>query len=242
MTAKDDAQRRVLELLWKDARRPARGPRRGLTTERIVAAAIQVAETEGPAALSMRRVAEELGVGTASLYTYLPGKAELEALMVDAIGAEDTLPDDRPGDWRAKVEAWARADHQLFREHPWVLHLVATVAAPGPNLLRWMDSALRVLAGTGLTEAEKMAVVESVDAYVRGQARLSLDTREPSAEEVRERDALLGELVDFSPYPALVEAVRAGVSPYTGDKFEFGLRLLLDGVEALISSRRASTP
>ncbi|TQM80059.1 TetR family transcriptional regulator [Saccharothrix saharensis] len=242
MTAKGDGQRRVLELLWKDARRPARGPRRGLTMERIVAAAIQVVETEGPAALSMRRVAEELGVGTASLYTYLPGKAELEALMVDAIGAGDPLPDDWPGDWRAKVEAWARTDHELYRKHPWVLHLVATVAAPGPNLLRWMDSALRVLRGTGLTEAEKMAVVESVDAYVRGQARLSLDTREPSAEEVRERDALLGELVDFEPYPALVETVRAGVSPYAGDKFEFGLRLLLDGVEALIAARRASTP
>ncbi|PSL52419.1 TetR family transcriptional regulator [Saccharothrix carnea] len=242
MNAKDDAQRRVLELLWKDARRPARGPQRGLTTERIVAAAIRIAETEGLAALSMRRVAVELGVGTASLYTYLPGKAELEALMADAIGAEDPLPNDWPGDWRAKLEAWARNDHEGYRKHPWALNLVATAVAPGPNLLRWMDSALRVLEGTGLTEAEKMAVVESVDAYVRGQARLSLDTEEPSADEVRERDAVLGELVDFEPYPALVTTMRAGVSPYMGDKFEFGLRLLLDGVEALIASRRASTP
>ncbi|KOX23201.1 hypothetical protein ADK67_21470 [Saccharothrix sp. NRRL B-16348] len=241
MNAKDDAQRRVLELLWKDARRPARGPRRGLTMERIVAAAIRIAETEGLAALSMRRVAVELGVGTASLYTYLPGKAELEALMADSIGADDPLPDDWPGDWRAKLEAWARNDHEGYRKHPWVLQLVATVAAPGPNLLRWMDSALRVLEGTGLTEAEKMAVVESVDAYVRGQARLSLDTRELSADEVRERDAALGELVDFRPYPALVATVRAGVSPYAGDQFEFGLRLLLDGVETLIASKRAST-
>jgi AcrR family transcriptional regulator len=206
-----------------------------------VAAAIQVVEAEGPAALSMRRVAEELGVGTASLYTYLPGKAELEALMADSIGADDPLPDDWPGDWRAKLEAWARNDHEGYRKHPWVLHLVTTVAAPGPGLLRWMDSALRVLEGTGLSEAEKMAVVESVDAYVRGQAKLGLDTREPSAEEVRERDALLGELVDFEPYPALVAAVRAGVSPYAGDQFEFGLRLLLDGVEALIASKRAPT-
>ena len=242
MNAKDDAQRRVLELLWKDTRRPARGPQRGLTTDRIVAAAIHVAETEGLAALSMRRVAVELGVGTASLYTYLPGKAELEALMADAIGADDPLPNDWPGDWRAKVEAWARTDHEAYRKHPWVLHLVATAVAPGPNLLKWMDSALRVLEGTGLAEAEKMAVVESVDAYVRGQARLSLDTQEPSAEEVRARDAVLGELVDFEPYPALVATVRAGVSPYTGDKFEFGLRLLLDGVEALIAARKASTP
>jgi AcrR family transcriptional regulator len=241
MDAKDDAQRRVLELLWKDARRPARGPRRGLTMERIGAAAIRIAETDGLAALSMRRVAVELGVGTASLYTYLPGKAELEALMADAIGAEDPLPDDWPGGWRAKLEAWARNDHEGYRKHPWVLQLVATASAPGPNLLRWMDSALRVLEGTGLTEAERMAVVESVDAYVRGQAKLSLDTREPSAAEVRGRDAVLGELVDFEPYPALVATLRAGVSPYAADQFEFGLRLLLDGVEALIASKGAPT-
>ncbi|MFI9011771.1 TetR/AcrR family transcriptional regulator [Actinosynnema sp. NPDC053489] len=241
MTAKDDGRRRVLELLWQDARRPARGPQRGLTMERIVAAAVHVVETEGLAALSMRRVAVELGVGTASLYTYLPGKAELEALMVDAVGGEGPMPDDLPGDWRAKVEGWARADHGMYRKHPWVLHLVSTVSAPGPSLLRWMDSALRVLEGTGLTEAERMAVVESVDAYVRGQARLSLDTPQETADEVRERDAVLGELVDFEPYPALVAVLRAGVSPYAGDKFEFGLRLLLDGVEALIASRRAPT-
>ncbi|WP_158842711.1 TetR/AcrR family transcriptional regulator [Saccharothrix deserti] len=239
MNAKEDAQRRVLELLWKDPRRPARGPQRGLTMERIVAAAIQVAETEGLAALSMRRVAVELGVGTASLYTYLPGKAELEALMVEAIGADDPLPDDWPGDWRDKLEAWARTDRETYRKHPWMLHVVATARAPGPNMLRWLDSALRVLEGVGLTEAEKVAVIESIDAYVRGQVRLSLDHPEPSPDEVRERDAVLGELVDFAPYPALVAAVRAGVSPYAEDKFEFGLRLMLDGVEALIAGRAA---
>ncbi|MFE2751941.1 TetR/AcrR family transcriptional regulator C-terminal domain-containing protein [Actinosynnema sp. NPDC059335] len=150
--------------------------------------------------------------------------------------------DPLPGDWRAKLEAWARNDHDGYRRHPWVLQLVADAAAPGPNLLRWMDSALRVLDGTGLTEAEKMAVVESVDAYVRGQAKLAVDTAEPSPGEVRERNALLGELVDFESYPALAATVRAGVAPYSADRFEFGLRLLLDGVEALIAARRAPTP
>lgn len=237
MNAKDDAQRRALQLLWKDAGRPARGPRRGLTLDRIVAAAIEVVEAEGVAALSMRRVAVELGVGTASLYTYLPGKAELEALMLDAIAVGDRLPHEWPGDWRAKIEAWARTDWEDFRKHPWALHLVAETSAPGPNTLRWLDSGLRVLEGTGLTEAEKMAVVETVDAYVRGQARLSLEERESTSEEIRARDAVLGELVDFAPYPALVRALQAGVAPYSGGQFEFGLRLLLDGVEALITDR-----
>lgn len=237
MGAKDDVQRRALELLWKDARRPARGPRRGLTADRIVAAAIEVVEAEGLAALSMRRVAQQLGVGTASLYTYLPGKAELEALMLDAVTLDSALPHERPGDWRAKVEAWARSDWEGYRKHPWVLRLVSSTPFPGPNTLRWLDSALRALEGTGLTEAEKMAVVESVDVYVRGQARLSLEERELDAEETRARDNILAELVDFTQYPALLATIRAGVAPYAADRFEFGLQRLLDGIATLISTR-----
>jgi len=234
MDAKDEVRRRTLELLWKDARRPARGPQRGLTAEGIVEAAIGLVEAEGLAALSMRRVAQELGVGTASLYTYLPGKAELEALMLDAVALDDTLPHEWPGDWRAKVEAWARSDWEGFRKHPWVLQLVAAGPSPGPNTIRWLDSALRALEDTGLSEADKMAVVESVDAYVRGQARLGLDTREPSADESRERDAVLAELIDFTDYPALLKSVQSGVTPYAADRFEFGLQRLLDGIATLI--------
>lgn len=235
MNAKD----RALDLLWGDGRRPSRGPQRGLTADRIVAAAIEVVETEGVAALSMRRVANALGVGTASLYTYLPGKAELEALMLDAIGADDPLPHEWPGDWRAKLEAAARADWTAYRARPWVLHLLTTVTAPGPNTLRWLDSALSVLEGTGLTEAEKTAVVESVDAYVRGQARRRVDDEQagltPAA--IDEQNRRLGELVDFTRYPSLLRTLRAGVVPWSDDQFEFGLRLLLDGVANLVASR-----
>ncbi|MEV0678804.1 TetR/AcrR family transcriptional regulator [Actinosynnema sp. NPDC050436] len=235
-----NAKTEALRLLWGEGRRPSRGPQRGLSTDRIVAAAIEVVEAEGLAALSMRRVATALGVGTASLYTYLPGKAELEALMLDAVSVEDTLPNDRPGGWRAKLEAWARADWDGFRAHPWVLQLMADVSAPGPNTLRWLDSALAVLEGTGLTEAEKVAVVESVDAYVRGLARLYVEDQQSgagSAEETAERNRVLGELVDFTRYPHLLRALRAGVLPWSGDQFEFGLQRLLDGVEALVESR-----
>ncbi|GGP62326.1 TetR/AcrR family transcriptional regulator [Saccharothrix coeruleofusca] len=240
MSAKDD-RRRALELLWNGDRRPARGPQRGLTLERIVEAALEVVRAEGLDALSMRRVATHLGVGTASLYTYVPGKAELVALMVDALVGGDVLPHERPGDWRAKLEQWARSDWAEFRAHPWALSLAAATPAPGPNTLRWLDSALLVLDGTGLTEPEKVAVVESVDAYVRGLARLHLEG-EQGAEQVRERDEELGRLVDFSRYPALGRALAGGAAPYTTDQFEFGLRLLLDGVAALIAERRGPAP
>lgn len=240
------AQERALRVLWSPPARPARGPQRGLTVEAIVAAAIELVEAEGVAALSMRQVAAKLGVGTATLYTYLPGKAELTALMLDALVGDAPLPHEWPGDWREKLTRWARDDWEAYRRHPWILELSAAGAAPGPNQLRWLDSALRTLDGTGLTEAEKVAVIESIDGYVWGLATLH---RPPggaaagpaAAEEVERRNRLLRELVDFSQYPALVRALQDGAKPYAEDQFEFGLQRLLDGVAALIESRRAGT-
>ncbi|MEU0690671.1 TetR/AcrR family transcriptional regulator [Streptomyces uncialis] len=242
------AQERALELLWRDGRRGTRGPERGLTLTRIVQVAIELVEAEGPAALSMRGVATRLGIGTASLYTYLPGKAELEALMLDAVATGPVLPHEWPGGWRAKLESWAHDDWREIQLHPWVLRLRAAEHAPGPRMLGWLDSALRVFDGTGLTEPEKLAAVESVDAYVRGLARLRLDSGTPPGgagtpkpEETRRRDDILGRLVDFDRYPALQRALSQGATPYAGDHFDFGLQRLLDGIERLIESRADRT-
>lgn len=232
------AQERVLRLLWSEAGRPARGPQRGLTMAAIVRAAIELVEAEGLATLSMRRVASKLGVGTASLYTYLPGKAELAALMLDSVAAEEPLPHQWPGDWRAKLRAWARADWAAYQRHRWILELSTVAGAPGPNMLRWLDSALRALDGTALSEAEKLAVIESVDGYVRGLALLHHHGGGADAGDTQRRDAALADLVDMSRYPALRHALEQGALPYAGDQFEFGLQRLLDGVAALIQSRQ----
>lgn len=240
----EKAQERALRALWSPPTRPARGPQRGLTVEAIVTAAIDLVEAEGLAALSMRQVAARLGVGTATLYTYLPGKAELTALMLDAVTGDGPLPHEWPGDWRAKLTSWARDDWEAYRRHPWILELSSAGVAPGPNQLRWLDSALRSLDGTGLTEAEKVAVIESIDGYVRGLATLhqppdGTTTDGATATEIERRNRLLRELVDFTQYPALAQAIRKGAVPYVKDQFEFGLQRLLDGVAALIESRRA---
>lgn len=235
----DGPRGRALRLLWAEAGRPARGPQRGLTMAAIVRAAIDLVEAEGLATLSMRRVASKLGVGTASLYTYLPGKAELAALMLDSVAAEEPLPHQWPGSWRAKLQAWARADWVAYQRHGWILELATVAGAPGPNLVRWLDSALRALDGTALSEAEKLAVIESVDGYVRGLALLHQHGGGEDADEARQRDAALADLVDLSHYPALRRALEQGARPYAGDQFEFGLQRLLDGVEALIESRPA---
>ncbi|WP_198550504.1 TetR/AcrR family transcriptional regulator [Streptomyces silvensis] len=269
-------QERALALLWGGDTRGSRGPARGLTRERIVEAAIDVVERDGPAAMSLRRVAAQLGVGVASLYTYVPGRAELEALMLDAVAVGPTLPHEWPGDWRAKLTALAHDDWRQIRRHPWVLELGAAEQVPGPNMLRWLDSALRVFDGTGLREAEKLSAIETVDAYVRGLGRLRgaeeaaadgpagrgaataegrgdaesrgdtegrgetegwEETEGREGMSTRERDDVLGQLVDFDRYPALRRALAAGATPYAGAPFEFGLQRLLDGIEQLVIRR-----
>ncbi|MET8829817.1 TetR/AcrR family transcriptional regulator [Streptomyces sp. NPDC004610] len=239
-----DARARALALLWDQDRRGARGPARGLTLDQIVGAAIELARRDGTAALSLRRVAGHLGVAAASLYTYVPGRAELEALMIDAVAVTGPLPHEWPGDWRAKLAATAHAEWRDLRDDPWVLELGGAEQLPGPNMMRWLDSALRVFDGVALGEPQKLAAIESVDAYVRGAARLQRDATGKAGTEgdvegggvdaARERDQVLARLVDFSRFPALGRALAAGAVPYARGQFDFGLQRLLDGIEGLI--------
>ncbi|GAA1781667.1 TetR/AcrR family transcriptional regulator [Streptomonospora arabica] len=234
----------ALKLLWGvDEPHPSRGPRQGLTRERVVQAAIEVAEAEGLAALSMRRVAQRLEVGTASLYTYVPGKPELLALMLDAMIGDGVLPHTLPGGWREQLEAAARSDWEGFRRHPWILQLASDRPLPGPNLMAWFDSALSVLEGTGLTDAERFTVVEGIDGLVRGMARNATDpaSDEGPGESAKTwratRDAFLEEHVDFGRYPHFAAALGVGAPPGADEVFEFGLRRMLDGVEGLMRER-----
>src|SRR6516165_5850819 len=107
-----------IELAWGRRQKATRGPKPGLTLDRIVAAGIKVAMTEGIGALSMTRVAAELGVGTMSLYRYVSAKDELLTLMVDtALG----LPPEAPAgeDWRSGITRWAVGIRTAYHRHPW---------------------------------------------------------------------------------------------------------------------------
>lgn len=109
---------RTLELLWGTGERPSRGPKPGLTLDRIVTAAVEIADAEGLAAVSMRRLSTELGAGTMTLYRYVPGKAELLDLMLDRVGGQPPATKEPEGDWRAAIDALARGYLTLYREHP----------------------------------------------------------------------------------------------------------------------------
>ncbi|MFC8042590.1 TetR/AcrR family transcriptional regulator [Nocardia sp. NPDC057353] len=141
----------ALERLWGVERRPTRGPKPALTPERIAAEAIALADADGLATLSMQRLAERLGFTKMSLYRYVPGKAELVALMLDtALGEPPELP---AGDWRAGLSRWCATLYERFRAHPWALEVAVGSRPVGPNEMAWMEAALTALADTGLATA-----------------------------------------------------------------------------------------
>jgi AcrR family transcriptional regulator len=242
--ANEEDPRPILDLLWNGIGPPRRGPRHRLTVQGVVDAATAVAEEEGLAALSMRRVAAALGVGAATLYTYIPGKAALLALMVDTMIAEAPLPHTLPGAWRDKVAAWARADLEGYRAHPWLVDLMGAERPIGPGTLAWTDSALRVFEDTGLTDREVLAVIEAVDGYARGHAARAVDadrTARRVAPDGRPWSDVQLEYLAAHTAPGRFPAVERLTEPGPGveEAFEEGLSWLLDGVERRIAARAA---
>lgn len=241
--------KRIMELLWGSPERVRRGPKPRFTADQIVAAATAIADAEGLAALSMRKVAERLGVTAMSLYTYVPGKAELLDLMLDRACAETAKPDGVPGGWRARLELVAREAYALYLRHPWLLHVATNRPVPGPNLIAQYDYQLAAVEGIGLTDVEMDLVVTMVGDYVHGAVRGALaaaalpeDTGKTDDEWWAEIAPQLEKVYDPERFPlatrvgaAAGEEYQAALDP--GRAFEFGLARLLDGVAALVEGR-----
>ena len=239
---------RTLELLWGIQEKPSRGPRPGLDVPRIVRAAIEVADAEGLVALSMRRVAEQLGVGTMSLYTYLPGKAELIDLMLDTVLGEQARPEHVDGGWRAHLELIAREGRALYHRHPWMLHVATSRPTLGPNVIAKYDYELHAVDGLGLTDLEMDSVVSLLAGFVAAAARGALDAAQATQRTGMTDEAwweasapLLEKVFDAERHPTAARVGAAAGAEYgAGDpqhNFEFGLECLLDGVELLIRRR-----
>jgi AcrR family transcriptional regulator len=248
---------RSMALLWGAQKQPTRGPKPGLSIDRIVHTAIQLADAEGLAALSMRRVAAELGVGTMSLYTYVPGKAELLDLMLDRVLGEVVRPDGVAGGWRAKLDAYARALWAHYHRHPWVLGVSGARALLGPNETELFESSLSAVSGTGLSGKEMVLVVTLVGEYVRGAAGRAVEAAQAAQHTGvtddqwwEAREGIFDQYFDASRYPTVARLDREGAfQPPEGgldynlqnavDSFEFGLRRVLDGIEAFVKEHSA---
>ncbi|MGW3726323.1 TetR/AcrR family transcriptional regulator [Streptomyces sp. NPDC000851] len=239
---------RTLELLWDTGRRPSRGPKPGLTLDRIVEAAVRVADTEGLDAVSMRRIAAELGTGAMSLYRYVPGKAELLDLMLDRVQRPSENPADLgDGTWRSALEALGRATLALYRRHPWLLHVNQARPILGPSALDGMEKVLSRIKPMGLTDPELVSAIIMVDSYVVGAARTQV-----YQEEAEHRSGLTDAEFWQAQVPVLEKVMATGRYPIMAsladdtwsadfDHFEFGLQRILDGLEVLVAQRGDAT-
>jgi AcrR family transcriptional regulator len=225
---------------WTRVPRTSRRPR--LSREDLAATALRIADAEGVEALSMRRIANEVGVGTMTLYHYVETKDELLAVVVDAVMGEVVIPDDEsiPGDWREALLLIAGRSRASFERHPWLLELMDDPPI-GPNSVRHIDQSLRAVASLDVPLRDKVDIVAVVDEYVIGYA---LQARNNGPAVVQDEDGLvnyLSVLIETGAYPYL-EALTAGrevrdvwrdVNDAFRDegRFERNLRRILDGIE-----------
>lgn len=229
----------TVRILWEPPAKPRRGPKPALSLDLIARAAVGIADAEGLAALSMQRLAERIGFTKMSLYRYVPGRAELVALMVDTAIGEAPAGDPDRGHWRDRLSAWSHGLVTVFQEHPWLLDATTGVRVMGPRELDWMERALSALDGTGLSGGERMDAVVLLTSHVRGiaqQSRAAGRTGDPE----KQLATVLGRLLDAhgERYPALGAALAAAAAPGEQDQaLEFGLQRVLDGLEALVARR-----
>ncbi|QUH03120.1 TetR/AcrR family transcriptional regulator C-terminal domain-containing protein [Saccharopolyspora erythraea] len=240
-------------------RRPAvgadRGPEPGhvLSRERVVGAAVAIADSEGLDALTMRRVAAQLDVGVMSLYRHVPSREELTLLMMGEVFERYRLPGQVPSDWRAGLELMARRQWEIYRQHPWVARIVSFTR---PRVVRaamaHTEWGLRVLDGSGLDVGTMIHAVVTLSAFVRGMGASRSaevdeenDTGVTAREWIEARNTETGRILRSGDFPMLsrldeLDDESIGLEEW----FEFGLQRHLDGLEVhfgrLGVSRRAA--
>ena len=231
------------DLLWGRQQRPRRGPKPSLSLDRIVTTAVELADADGLASLSMQHLAERLGCAKMALYRYVPGKAELVALMLDtAIGEPPQLaPDEQagPGEerWRAVLGLWAVTIFDRYRAHPWAIEASAGARPTGPQEMAWMETALAALADTGLTGSERLDTVVLLNGHVRSLAQVAAGQPDPEGEMARQVGAALAAQPDR--YPQVLAAFSASPRSEQDNALQFGIDRILDGLAAPITARSA---
>lgn len=209
-------------------------PRRPLSRERVLTAAIQVADKGGP--ITMRRVAQELGVEAMSLYHHVPNKEALLNGVVDAVFAAITLPGADERDWRTAIRDRAHSARAVLSEHSWALGLMDSRRNPGPATLRRHDAVLGVLRRAGFPVPMAVHAVSLIDSYVAGfvlqEANLPLTTP-ADVEDVAGN--ILDDLPDDMPYLREVIVDHAMKPGYDHrSEFGYGLDLILAALESAL--------
>jgi AcrR family transcriptional regulator len=226
------------QVIWARPERAGRGPRPAYTRADIAAAAVRIADAEGLDAVSMRRVAAELGCGTMSLYNYVPRKEDLYELMVDAAGGEHELWEPG-GDWRADMLRVAHQTRALMHRHPWLPRLMSPVYGFSPNSLRYLEHCLVCLDPLPEPYGTKLELIAMLNGIVTTYVTNELATAErtrslPWSQEQENavRIAYLGGRIATGEYPRMAAAFAEDAGPIDLEAvFVRALGRMLDGFE-----------
>jgi AcrR family transcriptional regulator len=234
-----------LSLVWAQPEKPTRAQQPSLSREQIVRAAIELADAEGDEALSMRRIAAQLGVGTMSLYWYIASKQDLFDLVYDAVLGELDLAKRPSGDWRADLRHFAGEMRALLLRHSWLGVLLDSRPPLGPNGLRFTEQCLAAIDGLGLDGPTMIMVLETLVSYVNGFALSTMAEEKASRRSgVTEKEwqaaliPYMQQVIATGQYPTIAHQFMSGKGPPdTEASFEFGLTCILDGIASHIAER-----
>jgi AcrR family transcriptional regulator len=238
-----------LDLLWGRRERGKRGPKPGLSIEAIVARAIEIADADGLGAVSMARVAKELGFTTMSLYRYVASKDELLQLMWNASAQGAEAFEQEGDDWRERLRHWALVQREMLDRHTWITEMPMATPPLAPNSLTFVERGLEALDDTGLADLDKLRAIGLISSYTLSESRMAHEAARAAAATPKDAprwtfESLLGELVDADAYPRLTRIASGGGAADPGtdpgadsteaEEFRFGLETILDGVASLI--------
>ena len=227
-----------LALAWGVKSPGRRGPKPTHSVEKVVQAAIELADTMGLAAISLPKVAERIGVTANALYAYVGSKDELLVLVREA--AWGAPPDSirRAPNWREAATAWTRAaiDHYLVR--PWLLDVPVPGAPMTPNLLRWLEVLLASMDDTGMSSKDRLGCAQLIDGYAYSAASIIIKVRAAATHPTQSAAAFefLLPRLQTEGFPVLAAMLSTGAfddsDTPTTDDVAFGLERILDGIEA----------
>ncbi|WAL65862.1 TetR/AcrR family transcriptional regulator [Amycolatopsis cynarae] len=238
---------RTLHLLWRETTPPKRGPRQGLSIDAVVDAATAIADAEGLDALTMRRVAQALGVAPMTLYTYVPGKAELLDLMLDTAYLRMRRTDTSGWPWRRRLTEIAEENRELYRAHPWAAGVSTLRPTLGPGLMGKYEHELSAFDGLGLDDVTTDDALTYLLSFVQSCARAAEGARAARSDSAmsdqqwwQANEPLLSRVLDEKAYPRAARigsaAGAAHGSAHDPDHaYRFGLERVLDGLAVLIT-------
>ena len=224
---------------WRSAS-PREEPKEPLSRERVLRTAIAVADREGIGSLTMRRLAQELGIEAMSLYHYVRGKDDILAGMVDLVTAEIPLPD-AAGDWKGAIRQTAIAEFEILIAHPWAASTILSVKQASEPRIRYMDWILGTLRQAGFSEDVTDLGYHALESHIMGFTLWVVGMNLGTQEELAGKATTFLETFPRDEYPYLVEHIHHHLKPRpAGDgSFAFGLDLILDGLERIGSATGA---